>query len=426
MIEIEKKIQELCPNGVEYVELGEICEFIRGKGLCKDDIEEQGSSVILYGELYTTYGDYIKNVKSHVNDNKIQNSTKILYGDILLPLSSTTKEAKIGKASVFMSNEEAYLGGDALLLRHNQDSGYLMYVLNSSWFEKLKMKCVSGTTINHLSPSKLARIQVPLPPLAAQREIVRVLDKFTLLSSERAAELAAELAARRVQYEYYRDKLLSCDKPDIEWLSIEELFTLKGGYTPSKDNPDYWENGDIPWFRLEDINQNGRILYEAKQHVTQLALKKSGLFKENSLVVTTSATIGEYALIKVPFLCNQRFTCLTVKDCYKDRVIPEFLLHYCYKLAIFCKEHLNVGNFASVDMGQFNKFRFPIPPMAVQKRLIEVLDNFDKICSDLKIGLPAEIEKRQQQYEYYRDKLLTFDIKSATIFDSETDRQTDR
>ena len=149
---------------------------------------------------------------------------------------------------------------------------------------------------------------------------------------------------------------------------------------------EFWENGDIPWFRLEDINLNGRILNDSVQHVTKLAVKKSGLFKENSLIVTTSATIGEYALIKVPFLCNQRFTCLTIKDEYKDIVLPEFLLHYAYKLSIFCKEHLNVGNFASVDMGQFNKFKFPIPSLAIQERLINVLDNFDAICSDLKLG----------------------------------------
>ena len=217
--------------------------------------------------------------------------------------------------------------------------------------------------------------------------------------------------------------MLSFKQPEIKWIAVEDLFNIKGGYTPSKDNSDFWENGTIDWFRLEDINQNGRVLYKANQKVTELATKKSGLFKENSLIITTSATIGEYALVKIPFLCNQRFTCLTIKDEFANSLTPEFMLHYAYKLSAFCKEHLHTGNFASVDMVQFNKFKFPVPSLEIQKRLVNVLDNFDAICSDLKIGLPAEIEARQKQYEYYREKLLTFKNGSATVF---TDRQTDR
>jgi type I restriction enzyme S subunit len=201
---------------------------------------------------------------------------------------------------------------------------------------------------------------------------------------------------------------LTFKNPSIQSLTIEEIFAVKGGYTPSKDNAEFWENGDIPWFRVEDINNNGRVLTDAIQHVTKAAVKKSGLFKENSIIITTSATIGEYALIRVPFLCNQRFTCLTLKDEYKELILPEFILHYCYKLSEFCKSHLNVGNFASVDMAQFNKFRIPIPSIETQKRLINVLDNFEAICTDLNIGLPAEIEARKKQYEFYRDALLTF------------------
>lgn len=191
-------------------------------------------------------------------------------------------------------------------------------------------------------------------------------------------------------------------------ISIEDLFDTKNGYTPSKDNNEFWDNGSLPWFRLEDINNGGRVLNDSTQHITPKAVKKSGLFKENSLIITTSATIGEYALIKVPFLCNQRFTVLSIKDNYMDLLNPMYGLYYCNVLSKFCKQNLNVGNFASVDMTAFNKFEFKIPSLEEQERIVSILDKFDKYCNDILQGLPAEIQYRQQQYEYYRDKLLTF------------------
>ncbi|HOR20667.1 MAG TPA: restriction endonuclease subunit S, partial [Bacilli bacterium] len=233
--------------------------------------------------------------------------------------------------------------------------------------------------------------------------IVRILDNFTELT----AELTTELTARKKQYEFYRDELLVSDNSN-KTIKLSDLFDIRNGYTPSKDNPEFWDNGTIPWFRLEDINDNGRILYDSYQHISDKALKRNGLFKDNSIIISTSATIGEYALIKVPFLCNQRFACLTIKDEYKNNFSIEFLYHYCPLLSQYCKNHLNKGNFASVDMTKFGDFLFPILDLNEQQRIVDILDKFDAYCNDLSIGLPAEIAARQKQYEYYRDKLLTF------------------
>ena len=186
------------------------------------------------------------------------------------------------------------------------------------------------------------------------------------------------------------------------------MFDYKNGYTPSKDNAEYWIDGNIPWFRLEDIKEFGRVLTDSKQHVTNIAVKKSGLYKANSIIISTSATIGEYALVRVPFLCNQRFTVMTLKEEYKDLLSIEYALHYCVLLSKYVKEHLNQGNFASVDMSYFEKFMFNFPLLDRQIKIVETLDSFDKYCNDLTEGLPAEIKLRKQQYEYYRDKLLTF------------------
>ncbi len=185
--------------------------------------------------------------------------------------------------------------------------------------------------------------------------------------------------------------------PDgVEYKELSEIFDIRNGYTPSKAKAEYWENGVIPWFRMEDIRTNGNILSEAIQHITKEAVKNKP-FPPNSIIVSTTATIGEHALITVPFLSNQQFTCLALKDEFKDKYDIKFLFYYCYKLDEFCLNNINKGNFASVDMSKFKMFTFPLPPIDVQQRIVSILDRFDSLCNNIVEGLPAEITARQKQ-----------------------------
>lgn len=118
-------------------------------------------------------------------------------------------------------------------------------------------------------------------------------------------------------------------------------------------------------------------------------------------------------MVKVPFIANQQFTNLRVKDDLKDLVDIKFLFYYCYKLDAWCLANTNQGNFASVDMKRFSNFIFAIPSLEKQREIIRRLEQFDALCHDLTAGLPAEIEGRQRQYEYYRDKLLSFTEKGS-------------
>lgn len=193
----------------------------------------------------------------------------------------------------------------------------------------------------------------------------------------------------------------------VEFRKLQEIFNTRNGYTPSKANKNYWINGTIPWFRMEDIRENGTILDSAIQNVSENAIK-GNLFPADSIIVATSATIGQHALIKVPSLANQRFTYLMVKKDFKEKFDVKFLYYCCFKLDDYCKECLNQSNFAAVDMKKFAKFEFPIPPLSVQQRIVDILDRFNTLCNDISSGLPAEIALRRKQYEYYRDKLLDF------------------
>ena len=190
----------------------------------------------------------------------------------------------------------------------------------------------------------------------------------------------------------------------VEYRRVEDIFNTRNGYTPSKSKPEYWDNGTVPWFRMEDIREKGPILSDSIQHVNPKAIK-GNLFPADSIIVATSATIGQHALIKIPSLANQRFTYLMLKDEWKERYDIKFLFYYCYKLDEFCLGHLNQGNFASVDMKQFSEFKFPVPPLEVQREIVRVLDNFTFLLAELS----AELSARRKQYEYYRNELLSFD-----------------
>ena len=198
------------------------------------------------------------------------------------------------------------------------------------------------------------------------------------------------------------DELIATLAPDgVRYIEIAELFELRNGYTPSKSNASYWQGGTIPWFRMEDLRANGGVLDRALQQIPEAAVKGGRLFSANSLLVATSATIGEHALITVPHLSNQRFTSLAVKAKYATDVDMKFIYYYGFVLAEWCRNNTTTSSFASVDMSGFKRFRFPVPPLEVQREIVRILDQFTQ--------LEAELEARRRQYEHYRGELLALD-----------------
>lgn len=194
---------------------------------------------------------------------------------------------------------------------------------------------------------------------------------------------------------------------------MSEVFDMRNGYTPSKAKSEYWEGGNIPWFRMEDIRENGRILSDSIQHITKEGVKRGKPFPANSFILATTATIGEHALIIADSLANQRFTNLSVCKSLEKKLLVKYVYYYMFLVDEWCKKNVHVSGFASVDMKKFKNLMFPIPPLSEQQRIVDILDRFDSLTTSLQSGLPAEIAARRQQYEYYRDKLLTFKCKTA-------------
>ncbi|GAA9160559.1 restriction endonuclease subunit S [Helicobacter pylori] len=190
----------------------------------------------------------------------------------------------------------------------------------------------------------------------------------------------------------------------VEFKTLEQVFEIKNGYTPSKNNPEFWEKGTIPWFRMEDIRENGRILKDSIQHITPKALKGKKLFPKNSIIISTTATIGEHALLIVDSLANQRFTFLSKKANCGIALDMKFFFYQCFLLGEWCKKNTNVSGFASVDMTAFKKYKFPIPPLEIQQEIVKILDAFTELNTELN----TELKARKKQYEYYQNMLLDF------------------
>jgi type I restriction enzyme, S subunit len=196
----------------------------------------------------------------------------------------------------------------------------------------------------------------------------------------------------------FLDKLL--DGAQVEWKTVDEVFHLRNGYTPSKANTEFWSDGDIPWFRMDDLRTKGRILNDAIQHIHESGVKGK-LFPANSIIMATTATIGEHALVIVDYLSNQRFTNFTLRSEICESLDIKFVYYYFFVLDENAKQSVNMSSFPSVQMSELRKWAFPIPPLNVQREIVQILDNF------------TELTARKKQYNYYRDQLLSFEFPSA-------------
>ena len=198
------------------------------------------------------------------------------------------------------------------------------------------------------------------------------------------------------------NKLLSNEK--VSYKTLEQLFDIKNGYTPSKNNPDFWNNGNVLWFKMHDLKSNGAILNDSIIKTTQLAIKKSGLYKANSIILATTATIGVHALITKEFLCNQQFTVFQTKKEYEKQISIKFYYHYFYIIDEWCKNNTKISAFPAVDIQQLRKLKVPFPSLELQQEIAEVLDKFSELTAEL----TAELQLRKEQYEYYLNNIFNF------------------
>lgn len=400
MSKLEQLIDELCPNGVEWKKLGNITQSIK-TGLNPRQnfkLNDIGASNFYVTVKEITTGKVCFSEKTDKINEKalkiIQNRSKLERGDVLFSGIGT-----IGKVAIVdISTENWNCSESIFLIKPNQNllnSRFLMHILRSDIVVNQYKSQSVGSTLKGIRMATLSTLLIPLPPLAVQEKIVRILDTFTELT----AELTAELTMRKQQYEYYRDSLLIFGE-EVPIFQLNEVAQY------SKDRINAIEVDKTTYIGVDNLLQDRQGKTDSNYVPTEGRLTR---YEKNNILI---GNIRPY-LKKIWFSDTYGGTNgdVLVIQPINDKLLPKYLY------VLLCTEkffNYNMQNAKGAKMPRGNKevimhYSFHLPSLEEQQRIIDILDRFDTLCNDISQGLPAEIKMRQQQYEYYRNKLLTFE-----------------
>lgn len=411
MKSIDELIAEFCPDGVEYKPLRELGDFYGGlTGKCKDDFGNGNAKFISYMNVYSNPATNLAvSDMARIGQNEKQN--QIQYGDVLFTGSSETPE-ECAMSSVVTTDitEPIYLNsfcfGFRLFDKSLYHPGFLKHLLRGEATRKQLHKTASGVTRFNVSKQRMASVIIPRPCIEIQREIVRILDGFTGLIDE----LEAELAARRKQYEQYRDRVLESDIGTYKKVTVSDVCkNICSGGTPTAGNGKFY-NGNIPWLRTQEVDW--RDIVKTSLTITEEGLSNSSAkwIPANCVIVAMyGATAGKVAINRIPLTTNQACCNLEIDENVAEYKFVFYWLSYRYAQL----KKLGQGTQSNINAAIVKKFPINLPSLQEQRRIVETLDKFDALCNDETSGLAAEIAARKTQYEYYRDKLLTFKRKAS-------------
>lgn len=391
MKNLETLIQELCPNGVEFVKLGDVLDYEQPTKYivkCKD-YQNEGMPVLTAGQTFILgYTDETNGIFEASKENPV-----IIFDDFTTSFHWVDFNFKVKSSAMKMLR----------VLSEREVSFRFVYYA---------MKCIKYQTLEHSRQwiSKYSQIEIPLPPIEVQTEIVRILDKFTSLE----AELKAELDCRKRQYEYYRDKLLSFENvggQEVEWKKMSEVC-LK----TSKIN---WKlvEGEYKYIDLSSVDRDNHKISDCtiinKENAPSRAQQvvKTG----DILFGTTRPTLMRFCYIPKEYdgeVCSTGYCVIRVNN---EMINSHFAYHFLFtqKFQDYVEGHQKGASYPAISNKDVMSFELPIPSLQEQERIATILDRFESLTTSLQSGLPAEIAARRQQYEHYRDKLLTFKRKGA-------------
>lgn len=389
MNRVEELIQQLCPNGVEWKKLGEVCDYEQpAKYIVKSTnynpqfqtpVLTAGQSFVL-GYTDEAYGIYKANTQHPV----------IIFDDFTTSFQWVDFDFKVKSSAIKILIPSC----ESVLLR------FVYYLMRTIHFEAVEH--------TRYWISRYSQIEIPIPPLPIQQEIVRILDTFTELQKELTANLQTELDARKKQYAYYRDCLLNFEGVDgVEWKKLgevcEKTYNIK------------WDTCDniYQYIDLSSVNINNHNIEETQEINKENAPSRAQqiVLYNDVLLGTTRPMLKRICIIPLEYneqICSTGFCVLRVN---KNILLPRFLYFFISTNSFFdyVEKNQEGAGYPSISNIKIFKFQIPVPPLPEQRRIVAILDKFETLVNDLSVGLPAELEARRKQYEYYRDKLLTFD-----------------
>ena len=393
MSKIDDLIRKFCPDGVEYKSIKSLAEVGTGSSNGNEAQED---------------GEYPFFIRSQTVKRK--NEWEYDEEAIIIP-----GEGGIGEIYHYVNGKYA-IHQRVYRIHFIDDSVDVKFAYHyfRGFFKNFIMRKAVSATVKSIRKPMIEEFMLPVPPLEVQREIVHILDSFTLLT----AELTAELTARNKQYEFYRDNIIKKEQHISE---VKKLADVANIYDSLHQTPSY-SNSGYSMVRVQDIKGG----YVDEDKTLKVDESVWNLFTQkytpqlNDIVVSRVGSYGNFALIPNDKCCLGQNVALI-----HPNINPKYLYHVL--MSTMTKQWINNNvkgaSQKSFSLADIKRVPVPVPKDNIQQRIAEVLDNFESICTDLNIGLPAEIEARQKQYEYYRDLFLTFAETGSTLM---TDRQTDR
>ncbi len=409
MSKLNEMIHKLCPDGVEYKTLNEVATISRGGNFQKKDFVESGVPCIHYGQIYTRYGLFADQTLTFISEDTAKKQKFAAKNDIVMAVTSENVD-DVCKCVAWLGDGEVAVSGHAAIIHHTLDAKYLTYYFHTEMFAAQKRKLAHGIKVIEVTPDKLNSIKIPVPPLEVQREIVRILDSFTEQTNALEKELLAELAARKKQYEYYRDLLLTFGNVNdcsqnvkvereresraqaVRWLTLSEIadvfrgeYITQRGTTPGQIPVIL--GGQEPAYYIDKSNHEGEIVVIARSGVSA----------------------GFVSYWNEPIFVTDGFG----YEAKSGIATPKFLYYVLKSIEPKLNAMKRGAGVPHVSGEALSKVELPVPSLDEQAHIVDILDRFDVLCNDISSGLSAEIEARRKQYEYYRDALLTFKEKSA-------------
>ncbi|GAA7279992.1 restriction endonuclease subunit S [Helicobacter pylori] len=405
MHKIERLLQTLAPKGVEFRKLGEVCDFQKGKSITKKAVTLGKVPVISGGRQPAYYHN-----EANRSGETIAISSSGVYAGYV----------SYWDIPVFLADSFSVSPKQKTLMPK-----YLFHYLTTQQDAIHATKSTGG--IPHVYSKDLQNFLIPIPPLEIQQEIVKILDAFT--------ELNTELKARKKQYQYYQNMLLDFDDINsnhqdakmsaktypkrlktllqtlapkgVEFRKIKDIATFRRGSFPQPYTEPKWYGGDnsMPFIQVIDFADTMQLNEKSKQSISKLAQPKSVFVPKGTIIVTLQGTIGKVAITQYDAYVDRTIAIFTSYLVNINKKFFAYTLHQKFEIE---KEYARGSTLKTITKEEFSDFLIPIPPLEVQQEIVKILDQFSILTTDLLAGIPAEIKARKKQYEYYREKLLTF------------------
>ena len=402
MSNLEELIEKLCPDGVEYKTIRDICKKIASGGTPTASKSEYYNGYIPW--LRTQEVDWKDILDTEIKITELgynNSSTKWIPKNCVIVAMYGATAAKVAINKIPLTTNQACCN-----LEIDERIAEYKYVYYWLCKEYINLKSLGQGSQHNINANIIKNYKLPVPPLEVQREIVRILDNFTFLTTE----LAAELAARQKQYEYYKEYLFENHIFDVEWKRLDELFpfirngfvgTIKSFFTNETDGIRYLEGTNIH----DGVISDNEVLYVTKEfHKKHI----KNQLKSDDILMVQSGHIGECAVVGKKYEGSNCHALIIMSN--GGKCLSKYYVYYFHTIKGFksLTPAITGGTIKHVLAGKVGKIKVPVPSLEQQQRIVDILDRFDTLCNDISSGLPAEIEARQKQYEYYRDKLLTF------------------